>query len=193
MSDQSKGKVIVLTAPSGAGKSTIARMLLDEFDRIVFSTSATTRDARKGEQNGREYYFLSDNEFDRKIEEGDFLEWEEFYENTRYGTLRSEVDKQLESGYYVLLDIEVKGAGNIKRIYGDQCLTIFIRPPSIDVLKERLTNRGSESDETLKLRLERAAMEVGMADRFDKVIINDDLEDAYEDTRKIVTEFMNAH
>ncbi|MDZ7807855.1 MAG: guanylate kinase [Gracilimonas sp.] len=142
-----KGKVIILVAPSGSGKTTIARMLFEDFDNLKFSVSATTRPPRKGEENGIHYHFLSDQEFDKKISLGDFLEWEEFYGGKKYGTLRSEVDKQLNSGYFVLLDIEVKGAVNIKQIYGDECLSLFIKPPSIDILKQRLTDRGTEDDE----------------------------------------------
>jgi guanylate kinase len=188
-----KGKVIILVAPSGSGKSTLARMLFEDFEDLKFSVSATTRPPREGEQNGTHYHFLTDKEFDEKIDSGDFLEWEEFYGGKKYGTLRSEVDKKLNSGYFVLLDIEVKGAVNVKNIYGDECLSLFIKPPSIEILKQRLTDRGTEDNETLSLRLERAKEELTYADRFDQVIINDDLETAYVEVKNAVVKFMNQN
>lgn len=188
-----KGKVIILVAPSGSGKTTLARMLFEDFENLKFSVSATTRPPRKGEKDGIHYHFLSDEEFDQKINSGDFLEWEEFYGGKKYGTLRSEVDKKLNLGYFVLLDIEVKGAVNVKEIYGDECLSIFIKPPSIEILKQRLTDRGTEDDETLSLRLERAKEELTYADRFDQVIINDDLEMAYNNVKEAVIKFMNQN
>jgi len=188
--ERKKGKVIVIVAPSGSGKTTIANMLLEEFERIKFSTSATTRKPRKGEQNGREYYFLSDREFQKKVEEGGFLEWEE-YSGNRYGTLQSEVDKLVESGYFPLLDIEVKGALNVQEIYGPDCVTIFIKPPSLEELKRRLIGRESETEETIKSRLEIARKEMKYADRFDHVVVNDDLQEAYRRVKEIVTRFIH--
>lgn len=188
-----KGKVIILVAPSGSGKTTMARRLFKDFENLKFSVSATTRPPREGEINGVHYHFLSPDEFQSKIDNGEFLEWEEFYGGKRYGTLQSEVDKKLNSGYFVLLDIEVKGALNIKEIYGDECLSIFIQPPSLEVLKQRLLDRGSENEESLALRLERAEKELTYADRFDRVIINNDLETAYAEIREVVNEFMNSN
>ncbi|WP_421775408.1 guanylate kinase [Gracilimonas sp.] len=188
-----KGKVIILVAPSGGGKTTLARRLFKEFEDLKFSVSATTRPAREGEIDGKHYYFLSEADFDQKKADGEFLEWEEFYRGKKYGTLRSEVDKKLNSGYFVLLDIEVKGAVNIKKIYGDESLSLFIKPPSIDVLKQRLLARGTEDDETLALRLERAKEELTYADQFDQVIINDNLDTAYAEVKKAVVEFMNQN
>ncbi|MDR9417759.1 guanylate kinase [Gracilimonas sp.] len=188
-----KGKVIILVAPSGGGKTTLARRLFKEFEDLKFSVSATTRPPREGEEDGKHYYFLEEADFNQKIKENAFLEWEEFYGGKKYGTLRSEVDKKLNSGYFVLLDIEVKGAVNIKEIYGDECLSLFIKPPSIDVLKQRLTNRGTEDNETLALRLQRAKEELTYADQFDQVIINDDLDTAYEEVREAVLKFMNKN
>ena len=185
-----KGKVIVIVAPSGSGKTTIANMLLDEFDRIRFSTSATTREPRQGEKDGREYYFMSEQEFRETAEEEGFLEWE-YYNGNRYGTLQSEVDKLVESGYFPLLDIEVKGALNVKKMYGPDCVSIFIRPPSLEELKRRLVGRSSESEETLESRLKIAEKELTYADRFDYVVVNDDLQQAYNRVKEIVARFIN--
>lgn len=188
-----KGKVIILVAPSGGGKTTLARRLFKDFENLKFSVSATTRPPREGEEDGKHYYFLSEADFDKKIKEKAFLEWEEFYGGKKYGTLRSEVDKKLNSGYFVLLDIEVKGAINVKQIYGSECLSLFIKPPSIEILKQRLVDRGTEDNETLSLRLERAKEELTYADQFDQVIINDDLEVAYTEVNNAVSEFMNQN
>lgn len=185
-----EGKVIILVAPSGSGKTTIAHRLLHDFPKIKFSVSATTRPPRQGEKEGKDYYFLSRDEFDKKIEKNEFLEWEEFYNGSRYGTLRSEVDKLIESGYFPLLDIEVKGALNVKRIYGTRSVSIFIRPPSIEELKKRLLNRGSENHESLKTRLDRAEKELRYANKFDYVVINDKLEIAYKQITTIVKSFI---
>ncbi|NGP88208.1 guanylate kinase [Fodinibius halophilus] len=189
MNNKETGKVIVIVAPSGAGKTTIARKLLADYPEIKFSTSATTRPAREGEKDGREYYFLSEEEFNRKVEKGDFLEWES-YSGNKYGTLQSEVDKLVESGYFPLLDIEVKGALNVQRIYDSNLVSIFIKPPSLEVLEERLTNRGSETDETLSKRLKRAEMEMQHADDFDYSVVNDDLETAYAEVKEIIESFI---
>lgn len=186
-----KGKVIILVAPSGSGKSTMAGRLFEDFDNLKFSVSATTRPPRVNEKDGVHYFFISPEEFEAKIAKNEFLEWEEFYGGKRYGTLRKEVDKILNSGYFVLLDLEVKGAVNVKDIYGPDCLSIFIQPPSLQALKQRLQDRGSENSETLALRLERATQEITYADRFDRVIINDDLDTAYSQVKQAVAEFMN--
>ncbi len=188
-----KGKVIILVAPSGGGKTTLARRLFKDFEELKFSVSATTRPPRKGEVDGKHYYFLSDDDFKQKVAAGEFLEWEEFYGGKKYGTLRSEVDKKLKSGYFVVLDIEVKGAVNIKQIYGDESLSLFIKPPSVDVLKQRLIDRGTEDDEMLALRLERAKKEITYADQFDQVIINDNLDSAYQQVKEAVIKFMNQN
>lgn len=162
---------------------------MEDFPEIKFSVSATTRPAREGEEHGKNYYYLSKEEFDRAIEEGKFLEWEEFYNGSRYGTLRSEVDKLLESGYFPLLDIEVKGAVNIKQMYGSDCVSIFIQPPSIEELEKRLKNRGTENDASLETRLKRAEKELMYADKFDFVVTNDDLDTAYKQVKTIVKKF----
>ncbi|MBO6523835.1 MAG: guanylate kinase [Balneolaceae bacterium] len=186
-----KGKLIILAAPSGSGKSTLAKMLFDDFEELKFSISATTRSPRKDEVNGVHYHFLSKEDFQKRIDAEDFLEWEEFYSGTRYGTLRSEVDKKLETGYFILLDVDVKGAVNVKRIYGDDSLSLFIQPPSLKVLKQRLEARGTENEYSLGLRLERASEELEYADQFDQVIINDDLDTAYAQVKHAVSKFMN--
>lgn len=183
--NNSTGKVIVIVAPSGAGKTTLAKRLLDDYPQIEFSVSATTRKAREDEKNGQNYYFLTEEEFDQKIEADDFLEWEH-YSGHRYGTLQSEVDKLMETGYFPLLDIEVRGALNVERIYDENSLSIFIEPPSIDELAKRLTNRGSETDKSILKRLKRAEMEMQYADRFDHIVINDDLDTAYNQICAIV-------
>lgn len=189
MSNHSKGKLIVIVAPSGSGKTTIARKLLEDFPKVQFSVSGTTRDPRKGEKNGVDYFFLSEAEFDQKVENNGFLEWEE-YSGNRYGTLRSEVDKLMKSGYFPLLDVEVKGALNVKDSYGSDCVSIFIQPPSIDELKQRLIKRGSETEESLAMRLKRAEKDLPYASRFDYVVTNDDLETAYKQVKTIVQSFI---
>lgn len=186
-----KGKILVLVAPSGGGKSTMTKRLLKDFDNLQFSVSATTRSPREGEKDGVHYHFLSKEEFQKRIENGDFLEWEEFYNGTLYGTLRSNVENELKKGYFILLDIDVLGALNVKKIFGDDALAIFIQPPSIDVLKERLIKRGTEDNRTIETRIDRAKKEMAYANRFDNVIINDDLETAYSQIRKLVTNFIN--
>lgn len=184
-----RGKIIVLVAPSGAGKTTLARRLLNDYPEIKFSISATTRVPRKGETEGEDYYFLSEKEFVRRIEKNEFLEWE-YYSGNRYGTLQSEVDKLVESGYFPLLDIEVKGALNVLEIYGSEAVSIFIEPPSMDILRQRLQQRGSETKATLKKRLERAKLEMKHARHFDHVVVNDDLDTAYKKIRAIIEPFI---
>jgi len=184
------GKLIILTAPSGSGKSTLAARLLSDFPRIKFSVSATTRKPRAGEIHGVHYFFMSDEEFRQQIERGNFLEYEEFYGGKLYGTLKSHVEQELNSGYFVLLDIEVKGASNVKSRFGPDCLSIFVRPPSLQELEKRLRERGTETEETLTLRLERAQMELHHENQFDAVVINDNLEQAYLDLKSIVEPYL---
>lgn len=169
----------------------MAKRLMKDFDSIRFSVSATTRPPRPGEVDGKDYYFLSDDEFQKKIEAGEFLEWEEFYNGKRYGTLRSDVEKKRKEGHFILLDIDVLGATNIKHQYGSEALSIFLKPPSMEELRKRLENRQTESADSLDIRLQRAKEEMKYADQFDKVIINDDLEEAYQQVKESVASFMD--
>ena len=184
-------KIIILTAPSGGGKTTIAHRLLKEFPGLAFSVSATTRARREGETDGKDYYFMSRLEFDHKIEMGAFIEWEEFYGGSRYGTLKDHIDNHLKKGYFVLFDVEVNGAKNLKKYFGDSAVSIFISPPSREELRRRLQQRGTENDKTLKLRLERAEMELEQADFFDYTVVNEHLETAYTQVREIVAKSIN--
>ncbi len=183
-------KLIVLTAPSGAGKTTIAKKLLNEFPQLCFSTSATTRPPRQYEENGKDYFFLSEDGFDETINNNGFLEWEH-YGGNRYGTLQSEVDKMMKKGYIPLLDVEVNGALNVKEIYRHKCISIFIQPPSIAVLKQRLLKRGTETEESLAKRLKRAEEELSHAESFDFNVVNGRLEISYKKIKNIVESFIN--
>jgi len=191
MEPRQEGKLVVVVAPSGSGKTTMAKQLLRDFMNLRFSVSATTRAPRDGEQDGREYFFLSDAEFDERVSNGDFLEWETFYNGYRYGTLKPEVDRLLKKGYFILLDLEVNGAMNVKQIYGERCLAVFICPPSIEILKDRLSRRGTETPESVAIRLERVAYEMTFKDRFDACVINDDLETAYREIHDKVQQFFD--
>ncbi|HYG67042.1 MAG TPA: guanylate kinase [Anaeromyxobacteraceae bacterium] len=185
-------KLIVLTAPSGAGKTTIARRLMEAVPGLRFSISATTRPPRPGERDGVDYFFLSDEAFRAEIEAGTFVEYEEVYPGRFYGTLRRELDRLAEGpeGAAVVLDLDVKGALNVKRLYGDQALTLFIQPPSLAVLAERLRNRGTETEDRITVRLARAEEELGYARASDAVVVNDDLEKAVAETAARVRAFL---
>lgn len=181
--------IIVLTAPSGAGKTTIARRVLNTLDALRFSVSATTRAPRPNETDGEDYHFLAPEAFKARIEDGDLLEYEEVYPDQFYGTLKQEVeDSSLAAP--VLLDIDVRGAQNVKRAYGDEALVIFIAPPSFDVLKDRLTRRGTETSKAIQDRLDRAKMEMQRADDFDVVVVNDDLDTAVQETLQHINQFL---
>lgn len=184
-------KVVVLTAPSGAGKTTIARRVLQEVPELRFSTSATTRPPRPHEQDGVDYHFMTEARFRELIREDALLEYEEVYPGRFYGTLRSEVD-QSSGARPVLLDIDVKGAQSVKQVYGEEALALFIRPPSLQALRERLRRRATETEATLRERLGRAAMELDQADRFDAVVVNDNLEEAVAETLRIVRSFLDS-
>ena len=183
-------KIVALTAPSGAGKTTIARRLTQALPETRFSISATTRAPRTGERDGVDYFFLTEDEFRRRVEEDDFVEFES-YAGHLYGTLRSEIERIAAEGI-ALLDIDVRGALNVKRLYGDEALTLFIKPPSLGVLAERLRNRRTESEDALATRLERAEMEMAYAPDFDAVVVNDDLETAVAETVERVRAFLDS-
>jgi guanylate kinase len=187
-----KGKVVIFSAPSGSGKSTIINYLLQQKLNLVFSISATTRPPRGQEKNGVEYFFLSTDEFKQRINEGDLLEYEEVYPGRFYGTLKSQVEMQLDKGYNVVFDVDVLGGINIKKHFGSRALSIFIQPPSIAELRNRLVLRGTDSPDVIEDRIARATFEIKEAEHFDKIIINDDLPVAESSVLKAVTEFMNA-
>lgn len=185
-----KGKMLIFTAPSGAGKTTIVRHLLAKYDELDFSVSATTRPMRPHEVDGKDYYFLTAEQFRAKIANQEFVEWEEVYDNQYYGTLRSEVTRLWDEGKHILFDIEVKGATNIKEMYGDKCLAIFVKPPSLDVLVERLKNRKTESDESLRKRITRVKQEMTFENNFDRILVNDLLEVALKEAEFTVEQFV---
>lgn len=187
-----EGKVIIFSAPSGSGKSTIVNELLKKFPTLEFSVSATCRAPRGEEKNGVEYYFLSDEEFQRKIDAGEFVEWEEVYAGTRYGTLLSEVRRIWEKGNVIIFDIDVKGALNVKKLFGDNALALFIMPPSVEELERRLQKRATDSPETIRKRLDKAEHELGYAKHFDKVVVNDHLETAVKEAEQIISDFLKS-
>lgn len=184
-----KGRLFVFAAPSGSGKTTIARNILNKFPELVFSISATTRKARNIEKHGKDYFFISEDEFKEKIDKNEFVEWEKFYDYY-YGTLRSFVEKEIFNGISVVLDIDVKGAVSIKESYSDAVL-IFVSPPSLEELTNRLKNRNTETDIDLKKRIERAEMEMSYKNKFDHIILNDDLEKAKKEAEEIIKKYIN--
>lgn len=182
-----KGKIIVLSAPSGTGKSSIIKRLLEYPElHLGFSVSATSRAPRGTEQHGTEYYFITHEEFKRRAEAGEFVEWEEVYPGTCYGTLKSEVKRVTEVGQNLIMDIDVKGGLNVKKCYGDQALTIFILPPSKEELERRLRGRGTDTEETIRKRLDKADYELSFADQFDVRVVNDNLEKAVEEVKRLI-------
>lgn len=188
-----QGKLIIFSAPSGSGKSTIINKLMSEYGlRGRFSISATSRKPRGSEQDGVEYYFLTEEDFRKRIGEGDFLEYEEVYPGCFYGTLRSEVDRTLDRGENVILDIDVQGGLNVKKIYGDRALTLFIQPPSIERLRERLERRGTDAPEVIERRLAKAETELSFAPNYDAVVVNDDLEEACRDAARVIEDFLST-
>lgn len=185
-------KLVIFTAPSGAGKTTIVKHLLKVRDDLAFSISACTRPQRYGEVNGLDYYFLSTAEFKRKVSLGEFVEYEEVYENQFYGTLKSEVDRLTALDKNVIFDIDVRGAVNIKKYYGDKALTVFVAPPNAEILFERLRARKTEDEESLRKRITRAREELTYERKFDVTLINNDLETALKEAETIVDTFLSS-
>jgi len=186
------GKLIVISAPSGAGKTSIVHHLLKNMPELSFSVSACSREKRDNETHGKDYYFLGVEGFQNKIKEDAFLEWEEVYENQYYGTLKSEIERIWSERKTVIFDVDVIGGLNIKKQYPKECLSLFIMPPSVDVLRERLGGRGSETDEKIEVRLAKAEEEIAKNQKFDKVILNDDFEIACEETQKVISNFIKS-
>ena len=187
-----KGQLIVFSAPSGSGKTTIVKEMLKIKDlKLKFSVSATSRKKRENEIHGKDYFFLTVEDFKQKIKINEFVEWEEVYKNQFYGTLKSEVERIRNAGYNVILDIDVMGGINIKKKFADDVLTIFIMPPSIKELENRLRNRGTDNEASIQKRLSKAETEIGFADKFDKIIINDDLQTALNDTKTLLLKLLD--
>lgn len=184
------GKSLIVCAPSGAGKTTIVRHLLGAFDNLAFSVSATSREPRKGETPGVHYHFISADEFKKKIDGADFFEWEEVYTNQFYGTLKSEINRLWGEGKHVIFDVDVEGGANLKEVFGDRALAIFVRPPSIGVLEERLRSRGTETEESLQKRLSKAERELTYEAKFDTTVINDVLSEACDEAEEKVKTFL---
>lgn len=183
-------KLLIFTAPSGAGKTTIVRHLLSHFDQLAFSISATTRQPRPGEVDGKDYYFISPERFKQLIAEGAFVEWEQVYAHQYYGTLKREVERLWQAQKHIIFDIDVKGAINIKKAYPNNSLAVFICPPSEEVLIERLKQRRTEDQRSLEKRIKKIKQELGYQDQFDVVLVNDELEKALREAEKIVLDFL---
>ncbi len=184
--------MIIVSAPSGSGKSTIVNWLMKEHPelQLYFSISCTSRAPRGEEKDGVEYFFLTPDAFKEKIANNEFLEYEEVYENRFYGTLKAQVERQREAGQNVVFDVDVKGGVNIKKHYGDEALSLFIQPPSVDELRKRLEHRGTDTPEAIEQRLAKAGYEMTFAPQFDHVIVNDDLEKAKQETLRVVSDFL---
>ena len=187
-----KGKMLIVSAPSGSGKSTIVNWLMQEHPelKLYFSISCTSRAPRGTEQNGVEYFFLTPEEFKEKIANDEFLEYEEVYENRFYGTLKAQVENQRTAGQNVVFDVDVKGGINIKKFYGDEALSLFIQPPSVEELRRRLEGRGTDTAEAIEQRLAKAEYEMTFAPQFDRIIVNDNLETAKQETLQVVKAFL---
>ena len=187
-----EGKVFIFTAPSGSGKTTVVKHLLSKYKELEFSVSATTRERRVHETDGKDYYFMSAETFREKISQGAFLEWEEVYKDQYYGTLASEVDRIWNKGKHVVFDIDVHGAKNIKSLYGSKCMSVFVRPPSFEILVERLTNRNTETEASLQKRIKKVKRELEFENSFDIVLVNDVLDITLKEANHIVATFLNG-
>jgi guanylate kinase len=187
---EKKGKLIIFSAPSGAGKTTLVRYVMSQISTLTFSVSACSRIKRDYETDGKDYHFISVAEFKEKIENNEFIEWEEVYPDHFYGTLFSEVDHKRNNGKHVVFDVDVIGGMNLKKIFGTEALAIFIKPPSVEVLMERLFNRGTDKKDDIETRVKKAAYELNFESEFDISIVNDDLEKAQKETLQVVQEFL---
>lgn len=187
---EQQGKLIIFSAPSGSGKTTIVRQLLQIFPQFEFSISATSRAPRGEEKNGIDYFFLSQEEFHQKVAEEAFVEWEEVYNGTCYGTLKSEMQRIWQKGNVIIFDVDVMGGINLKKIFGDKACSIFIMPPSIEELRNRLEGRGTDTAETIEKRVAKADFEISKSEAFDHIVINDRLEDAVTQARNIINNFL---
>ncbi len=185
-----KGKAIIFSAPSGAGKTTIVKHLLQQELGLEFSVSATSRDCRFNETHEKDYYFIKPEDFETKIANEEFIEWEEVYSGTKYGTLKQEIDRIWSLGKHVIFDVDVVGGLNLKRYFGERALAVFVLPPSVKALRERLIGRGTETDVTLMKRVDKAEKELMRAKEFEVIILNDILENALEESQRIVTDFL---
>ena len=185
-----KGKIILITAPSGAGKTSITHYLLNNYPQLCFSISAATRLPRGEEKDGLDYYFMSQEDFENKINDNAFIEWEMVYEGKYYGTLKSELDRIWAAGKVPMLDIDVKGAIHVEQQFEDNCLSIFIEPPSVEELRKRLESRGTETPESLATRINKASYEISFNHRFSKTIVNDELSKACEETEAVIKDFL---
>lgn len=183
-------KIIIITAPSGSGKTTIVKRLLESYPKLAFSISACTRSPRQGEQDGRDYYFFKENDFLQKIKEDAFVEWEMVYTGKYYGTLKSELQRIWNAGQFPLVDIDVQGALNIKKKYSDESISLFIQAPSLEELERRLRSRGTETEHSLQERINKAKDELTYAARFDRIVINDNLDTAVDEIKDIVETFL---
>lgn len=188
--EASTKKIIIFSAPSGSGKSTIINYLLGRFSRLEFSISATSRKPRGEEKDGVHYYFFSSEEFRKRIDNGELLEWEEVYNGTYYGTLNSEIQRIWEHGNVIIFDVDVRGGIALKKIFGDQAMAMFIMPPSIDELRRRLIGRGTETEETIEKRIGKSEFELSFANQFDTIVVNDDLTKACAEAERIITNFL---
>ncbi len=188
-----QGKIIVFSAPSGAGKTTIVHRLMDRLPELSFSISACTRDRRgRAEVNGKDYHFISVQDFQDKIRKNEFVEWEEVYEGAFYGTLKSEIERIWETGKHAILDVDVKGGLSIKEFYKDRALAIFVRPPSIEVLEQRLNARATDSKSSISSRIYKATFELAFEDRFDVTVVNDNLDEASDHAERLVRDFISG-
>lgn len=187
-----RGKLVILSAPSGAGKTTIMKRIVKAFPELEFSISATSREPRHNECDGTDYYFLSPEEFKKFVKEDKFAEWEEVYAGTCYGTLRSELERIWGKGNTIIFDVDVKGGINLKNIFGGSALSVFIMPPSVEELRRRLVCRGTDSPEAIEKRIAKAELEIEDANRFDKIVVNDNLEQAVTQVEQAVKDFLRG-